>query len=313
MRRLRSFEVLNLKFPKFRGELKYFACMKDYTSFKIGGFADLIAYPLDQEDLLVLLDEIKQKRLNFFILGNGTNLLVRDGGYQGVLISLKHLNKIRIFEESKSINNESSILSVEAGANLSKLLSFALDNNLAGCEFIVGIPGTLGGAICLNAGIPSNTIGDIVKSVTFLTPYNKFITLSNYEMKFKYRSAIIPKEHIVYEVKIELKKSNKRKIRSEIKNLINIRMKKQPYKFATAGSVFKNPPNKSAGELIESAGLKGKKIGGAQISAKHANFIINRGGAKANDVIKLIELAKKKVYNLYDIELETEIVIIGEE
>ncbi|MHA1192191.1 MAG: UDP-N-acetylmuramate dehydrogenase [Promethearchaeota archaeon] len=287
--------------------------MKDYTSFKIGGIADLIAYPVDLEDLITLLIEVQKERFKYFILGNGTNVLVRDGGYRGVVICQKNMNKIKIIEESRALCGSSSVLSIEAGADLSKIINFASFHNLTGIEFAAGIPGTLGGAICMNAGTPAKTISEIVKSITLLTPFGESLYHRNDEMEFNYRTANIPKDHIIYEAKIILRKGDKMKIESEIKNLIKHLKGRQPWDLPNAGSIFKNPPNNSAGKLIESVGLKGTKIGGAQISQKHANFIVNTGGARADDVIELMELVKEKVLKTYNIKLEPEITIIGEE
>lgn len=297
----------------FQGELKQDEPIRDYTSFKIGGIADLIAFPVDQEDLCTLLNEIRKNQINYFILGNGTKILVRDRGYRGVVICLKNLNRIKIIDESSLLGGFSSVLSIEAGVSLTEILDFAIKHDLTGIEFAAGIPGTLGGAICLNAGTHSRTISDIVKSVTLLTPIGEFLQYKNAEMEFNYRKTNIPKGHIVCEVKIILRKDNKLKIKSEINNLIKLRKERQPWDIPSAGSIFKNTPNNTAGKLIESVGLKGTIVGGAQISEKHANFIVNKGGARADDVIELIELIKKRVLKIYKIKLESEVTIIGEE
>lgn len=300
-------EVISMNFSNFRGDIKFNEPLKYHTSFKIGGNADIIFYPIDERDLIWVMDKIRKEMVRYFVLGSGSNILVHDNGFQGFVICLKHINNIKI---TKEIQGNRIIIQAEAGANLSKIVNFATFHGLSGMEFAAGIPGTLGGAIIMNSGNKSDAISDVIKSITVMTPNSNFLKLNRNEIGFDYRSTDIPNGYIIINSRMVLKKSNKRKIKSTIKKLIKIRKKIQPHDFPSAGSIFRNPIEDSAGKLIESIGLKGTKIGGAVVSEKHANFIINKDGAKAEDVIQLIELIKKSVYENHNIQLEPEIRII---
>ena len=201
----------------------------------------------------------------------------------------------------------------EAGTSLATLLSFAVEHGLTGLEFAAGIPGTVGGAVCMNAGTSLGEMGDIIESVTLISPDGELITRSAEEMDFGYRTASVPEGHLVLEVRVVLRRDDKEKIKARIKELFNTRKQRQPWGFPNAGSVFKNPMEESAGLLIERAGLKGRAIGGAQVSEKHANVIVNTGEAKAADVLELMELVKEKVLEGSGVRLEPEIKIIGED
>jgi len=284
-----------------------------HTSYAIGGPADILAHPADQKDLILLLQAIKTQKLRYFVLGGGTNLLVRDGGFRGVMVSLQRMHAIKVEREYRSIGGSFVVICAEAGASLVKLLSFSVEQGLTGLEFAAGIPGTVGGAVCMNAGTSLGEIGDIVESVTLISPDGVLSTRSAEEMEFGYRTASIPEGHLVLEVRVVLRHDDKEKIKARIKVLLNTRKQRQPWGLPNAGSVFKNPQEESAGMLIESAGLKGRKIGGAQVSEKHANVIVNTGKAKAADVLELMEIVKEKVLEVSGVRLEPEIKIIGED
>jgi len=242
----------------------------------------------------------KKSNLPFFILGGGSNILVSDKGYNGLVIKIKN-------QKSKIKNNR---ILAEAGLALNRLVELSLKNNLTGMEWAVGIPGTIGGAIYGNAGAFKKSMKDLIKEVeVFDTKDEKIKIFKNKDCKFGYRDSIFKKKKnlIILSASLQLKKGKKMKIKEKIKRYLNYRKETQPLNFPSAGSIFKNPKNFYAGFLIEKCGLKGKRIGNAKISEKHANFIVNLGNGKAKDVKKLIKLIKKKVKNKFKIELEEEI------
>lgn len=300
-------EINNLKC-----EFKLNEPLSKHTSFGIGGPADILVYPANQDDIIAVLKDIRRQGINYFILGSGTNLLVRDGGFRGAAISLQRMNTIRIEREYRSIGGAYALVQVEAGASLAKLLSFTMEEGLAGIEFAAGIPGTVGGAICMNAGTASGEIGDVIESVIMLSPDGEVISYGREEMGFGYRTSLIPEGHLVIEARIALRRGDKVRIQAKVKELLDKRHKQQPLGLPNAGSMFKNPQEESAGKLIESAGLKGRSVGDAQVSEKHANFIVNRGKATAAQVLALMDMVIKTVLDVHGIRLEPEIKIIGE-
>lgn len=302
-----------MEIKNFKGELKRDEPLSRHTSYAIGGPADVLAYPADREDLLHLLQAIKIQRLPSFVLGGGTNLLVRDSGFRGVMISLQRMHAIKIEREYRSIGGSFAVVYAEAGASLARLLSFAVEQGFTGLEFAAGIPGTVGGAVCMNAGTSLGEMGDIVESVTLISPDGESLHRGAGELGFGYRTTSIPEGHLVLEARVVLRRDDTEKIKARIKELLHTRKQRQPWGLPNAGSVFKNPLQESAGRLIESAGLKGRTVGGAQVSEKHANIIVNTGKAKAADVLALMELVKEKVLEVSGVRLEPEIRIIGED
>ncbi|MEK6742387.1 MAG: UDP-N-acetylmuramate dehydrogenase [Nitrospirota bacterium] len=302
-----------MKFTDLRGEIRLHEPMSGHTSFRIGGNADALVFPVDRQDLAALLREIRDQRLPFVVLGGGTNLLVRDGGFRGAAISLKKMADIDISREYRSLGGSFAVITVEAGAMLARLLSFSVEHGLTGFEFSTGIPGTVGGAVCMNAGTAQGEMGDIIDTVTLVAPDGELILRHREEMGFGYRTANIPADHVVLDAKILLRYGDAGKIKARVKQIMAGRKERQPWGLPNAGSVFKNPLDESAGKLIESAGCKGLTVGGAQVSQKHANFIVNRGNATAADVLQLMELIKEKVLEMHRVRLEPEIKIIGED
>jgi UDP-N-acetylmuramate dehydrogenase len=302
-----------VEIKNFKGEVLRNEPLSKHTSFGIGGPADLLVYPADSEDLAALLREIGAQKLNFVVLGGGTNILVRDGGFRGVAISLRRLNAIRVEREYRSLGGTYAAVYAEAGATLAKVISFTANEALTGLEFATGIPGTIGGAVCMNAGTAEGEMGDVVETVTLLTPGGELVTRSKDEMGFGYRTASVPAGHVVLSAMLQLRHDEKKKIEAKVKALMDKRKERQPWGLPNAGSMFKNPLDESAGKLIESAGLKGKTVGNAQISEKHANFIVNTGKAKAADVLALMEIVKQTVLDVHGARLEPEIKIIGED
>jgi len=315
---------MKIKFPKFKKllpGLKKNVSLKNYTTFKIGGPANYFFEAKNKEDLIKAIITAKKFKLPFFILGGGSNLLVSDEGFKGLVIKI-------LFSKSYFLNSQ---ISAEAGTILGQLISATSNTGLTGLEWAAGIPGTVGGAIYGNAGAFKKSMKNIVREVEVFDLKNKKIKiLKNKDCKFGYRDSIFKqansatlglrprgmrmrpceyKNLIILSAKLKLKKGNKKKIEKRIKEYLNYREEKQPLNLPSAGSIFKNPKGFFAAKLIEKCNLKGKKIGKAQISEKHANFIVNLGGGKAKDVKKLINLAKKKVKEKFGITLEEEIKI----
>ena len=285
--------------------IKYDEPLKNHTSLRIGGPADIFCIPNNIEDLKKVVSISKEYDIPFWVIGNGTNLLVLDKGVRGVVIKLgKGFKKIDFFDK---------IVKVGAGATLLCLGRIALNRELSGLEFACNIPGTLGGAIINNAGFKGNCMADVVQNVTFLTGENKIEKASKSNLNFNYRECNLKgKSVIILEATLLLKKGNKEEIESKIKENIKIRETKQPLHKLNAGSIFKNPPGYYAGELIEKVGAKGLSRGKAEVSTRHANFIINNGGASARDILYLIEEIEKRVKKNFGIKLEREIEILGE-
>lgn len=285
--------------------IKYDEPLKNHTSIRIGGPADVFCSPGNIEDLKKVISISKEYNIPFWVLGNGTNLLILDNGIRGLVINLNKGFKKTIFSDK--------IVKVGAGVSLVCLSKIALNRELSGLEFACNIPGTLGGAIINNAGFKGNFIAGVVQNVTFLTGENKIERTSKSNLNFNYRESNLKgKSVIILEATLQLKKGNKEEIESKIKENIKIRETKQPLHKLNAGSIFKNPPGYYAGELIEKVGAKGLSRGKAEVSTRHANFIINNGGASARDILYLIEEIEKRVKKNFGIKLEREIEILGE-
>lgn len=281
----------------------YNELMMNHTSFKIGGVADVLYLPSSAQNIAKCINICNENKINYYIIGNGTNILVKDKGFRGVIIKVVNLNKV-----TKNGDN----FYIETGANLADLAKYFLDQHYTGFEFASGIPGTFGGAVYMNAGAYGPEIKDMITSVDVLNN-GEIINLSNKAMKFGYRSSCIKgTDMVVCGANITLKKGNYQAIKEKIDYLSKERTKKQPLELPSAGSVFKRPRGDFAGRLIESSGLVGYRIGGAAVSDKHAGFIVNTGGATAEDVLNLISYIKSKVKEKFDVELEEELVSIGE-
>ncbi len=280
--------------------------LKNHTSFKIGGPADLFIYVNNQENLAALISQIASREIPFFILGNGSNLLVSDDGFNGIVLYLN--------EDFKSIRlKENSIIECGAGATLARVCVFAMQNNLSGLEFAWGIPGSCGGALFMNAGAYGKDISNVILEASHLTPQGTLQTLTKDNMMLSYRKSLYSENpFIITSLKLKLDRSHHKEIKNTMHQTILKRKSKQPLQFPSAGSVFKRPGGGYfAGALIESAGLKGAKIGGAMVSTKHSGFIVNTGNATAQDVSKLIKLIKEKVYLESGIILECEVKTLG--
>lgn len=280
--------------------------MKKHTSFKIGGNADVFIYVNNIESLKIILGLITTENIPYFIIGNGTNLLVADDGFRGVVLNLQHGLK------NIEINKEENTIYCEAGVPLNKVCVCALQNNLSGLEFAWGIPGTCGGALSMNAGAYGSDISNVIESSKHLTPSGTTETLSKNELNLSYRKSIFSdKPFIISSMKFKLHKANEKDIRAKMYENISKRKSKQPLEYPNAGSIFKRPKGYFAGALIEQSGFKGKFVGGAMVSPKHSGFIINTGKATASDVSNLIYLIKDKVYKEFGVILECEIKTLG--
>lgn len=280
--------------------------MKNHTSFKIGGPVDILVVPGSIEEITSAVKLCKDENIDFRIIGNGSNLLVRDKGIRGVVIKIAdNLNKIEAKDDK---------LIVDAGALLSTVSKAALKNSLAGFEFAGGIPGTIGGAITMNAGAYGGEMKHVVDKVSCIDRDGNIKTYNNKEMNFGYRQSRVEEENlIVLQVELKLEKDNYDDIKIQMSDLNKKRTSKQPLSLPSGGSTFKRPEGYYASKLIEDAGLKGRKNGYAQVSEKHSGFIVNLGQATCSDVLGLVDIVKTTVMEKFEVELETEVKIIGED
>lgn len=286
-------EKLNL------GKIEKDILLSTLTTYKTGGIAKLVVYPNNINNLKELIKLIHKYNINYFILGKGSNTLFSDNEFNGVIIKLDKLNNFEIKQ------NE---IYVESGMILSKLVQESVKNNLTGLEFAIGIPGTIGGAIYMNAGAYGSNISNIIKSVIILNEKLQIVEIPLEKLKFDYRYSIFQanKNLICVAANIKLKFGNHDEIASKIKENLLKRKNSQPLEYPSAGSVFRNPEGNYAGKIIEELGLKGKNIGGAEISTKHANFIINKNNASSSDILNLIKLVQKEAKDKYKIDLKLE-------
>lgn len=273
--------------------------LKDKTTFKIGGRAQFFSEPKELAQLRFLLGAAKRNKLPVFILGAGSNLLISDRGVKGLVIKLNSAYFKRMALKGNCIEAGSAV-------RLSQLIFLAQSKSLRGLEFLVGIPGTLGGALAMNAGCRESAIGDLVKEVSVMDYKGRIKILSRKDIKFSYRKSGLGK-YIILSALLRLKKGERAQIKKNINSYLGFRRRTQDLSLANAGCIFKNPPQRYAGKLIDLCGLKGRKIGDAFISERHANFILNRGKASAKDVLGLMRLINKKVKDKFKINLQPEI------
>lgn len=279
--------------------------MKKHTTFRVGGNADYFVVPNKLEEVEMLLALCRQVQMPYYILGNGSNLLVGDKGYRGVVI--------QIYREMNRLEIEGDKIKVQAGALLSKIGNAALEAGLTGFEFAAGIPGTVGGAVVMNAGAYGGEMKDVLANVTVLTPEGEVLILSNEELDLGYRTSVVAKKgYIVLEVVLQLHRGAKEEIRKTMEELKQKRITKQPLEFPSAGSTFKRPQGYFAGKLIEEAGLRGFQVGGAQVSEKHCGFVINKENATAADIMELMRVVTERVQEKSGVTLEPEVKKLGE-
>lgn len=279
--------------------------MSKHTTFRVGGPADYFVIPKSVQEVQSVVDLCHQFEVPYYVVGNGSNLLVGDRGYRGLIL--------QIYKEMNQIQVEGTSVKVQAGALLSKVGNKALEAELSGFEFAAGIPGTVGGAVVMNAGAYGGEMKDILKSATVLSTDGRVLTLYNSELELGYRTSVIAKkDYVVLEAEYELQNGDKEAIRAKMDELKVQRVTKQPLEFASAGSTFKRPEGYFAGKLIQDAGLRGFKVGGAQVSEKHCGFVINTGDATAADILKLIEMVSETVMKQFGVQLEPEVKMLGE-
>jgi UDP-N-acetylmuramate dehydrogenase len=288
----------------FRGEIRHTVAMSEITSLRIGGPADIIFYPQGIEDLQLVMAVCREHGIHAFILGNGTNLVTTDKGVREPLINLSR-GLDAIYEKGQSIV-------AEAGSGLPHLLRFCEANALSGLEALAGIPGTVGGALRMNAGSWGVELGSLISSLTVMDARGEIKAIKHQELEFNYRGTNLPADAIVLQGEFSLAKGNKKEITKRTRDYLRKKKETQPLGLPSAGSIFKNPAGIAAGKLLEDAGLKGMRRGDAMISPLHANFIVNMGKAQARDILGLIDVMQKKVYQTTGTLLELEVVVIGE-
>ncbi|EDT28027.1 UDP-N-acetylmuramate dehydrogenase [Clostridium perfringens] len=277
--------------------------MSEHIYFRVGGPADILATPVNEEQVVNTLKLCREYNVPYFILGNGSNILVKDGGISGVVIKFNKLNKI---------TTEGNCVTAQSGALLKDVSKAALENNLRGFEFACGIPGSIGGAVFMNAGAYDGEMAHVIKSARVIDENCNIKNLTKEELELGYRSSIVMKKgYVVIEATVELESGEYASIKDKIDDLTNRRESKQPLEYPSAGSTFKRPEGYFAGKLIQDSGLKGFSIGGAAVSEKHSGFVINKGGATAKDVLDVIAHVQKTVKENFDVELHTEVRIIG--
>lgn len=281
------------------------ALMKNYTTFRIGGPADLLIQPSSEEELIRIAAYLRQKDISAMVLGNGSNVLVKDGGIRGVVIKIgKNMGNIR---------TEGEELTAEAGALLSATALAAADGGLTGMEFAAGIPGSVGGAVFMNAGAYGGEMSQIIVSCRALMPDGALREFSKEELKLGYRTSVFSQNGgIVTSCRMKLQAGDRETIYGYMRELAGRRTEKQPLNLPSAGSTFKRPEGYFAGKLIQDSGCRGLRVGGARISQKHAGFVVNEADASAEDVIRLIRLVQMRVRDCFGVDLEPEVRIIGE-
>lgn len=280
--------------------------MKKHTSFKIGGPAECLIKIESVDQIKEVYKIAKEFNIPLTVIGNGSNLLVSDRGIKGIVLKIE-IKKLEIQEDDDKVN-----IIVGSGEKLGIIAQKFLNQEIEGFEFASGIPGTIGGAIRMNAGAHGKEMKDIVKTVTYIDREGNIKKINNSEAEFKYRNSIFShKDYVIIEAELKLQKGNKEEILAKMQEYANFRKEKQPFEFPSAGSTFKRGEDFITARLIDKCGLKGYQIGDAQISEKHAGFIINKGNATAEDVMKLIEYTKEQIYNKFGKRIETEIEILN--
>lgn len=285
-------------------EVRINESMKRHTSFRAGGEAAWFAIPESVQELKAVLRACEKANTSWYVIGNGSNLLVSDKGYPGVIISTEKFDKLEI---------DGKTVTAGAGVILSKAANMAYKSGLTGLEFAAGIPGSVGGACVMNAGAYGSEMKNVLKTVTVLTKDGEVVTLPAEELELGYRTSVIPKAgYLVLEAEMALEEGNPEEIKALMDDLAFRRKDKQPLEFPSAGSTFKRPEGYFAGKLIEDAGLKGFSVGGAQVSEKHAGFVINKGDASASDIYALCKAVEQKVMEQFGVSLEMEVKLLGD-
>jgi len=286
------------------GRVLFDAPLRQFTSIKVGGPADSLLFPKDVDEVKKVLRYARKRNIPFFILGKGTNLVVKDKGVRGWAISLT--------QGMKKVRMEGETVEAEAGLSLQRLVQFSIEKGLTGLEPFFGIPGTVGGGLAMNAGAWGVELKDVLLSMTLMKEDGEVVERSRSRLKFFYRKLALPPFWIILKGRFQMKKGKKEEILERVKSYTEMRKRTQPLDYPSAGSIFKNPKEGPAGKWIEEIGLKGFRIGQAMVSDRHANFIINLGKASAEEVIHLMEWVERKVYEEKGISLEREVRVVGE-
>jgi UDP-N-acetylmuramate dehydrogenase len=283
--------------------------MSNYTSMGVGGTADIFLPPVTIEELQACISCLSGYNVPFVPVGNGTNLIVRDGGYRGAIISLKGLKTVEVSKEE----GESVLLRAQTGAHLSRLVDLSVRKSLTGMEFCAGIPGSVGGGVKMNAGAYGKELKDVIAFVSLINGDGIIKEVARDKLQFEYRNLVLADGTVIVGAGFCLRRGLQADIRERISHIMGMRKTKHPLAYRSAGSVFKNPPDEPAGKIIDAVGLKGFRIGDAMVSKIHGNFIVNLGKATAGDIILLMDIIQKKVLEERGILLEPEIKIIGDE
>jgi UDP-N-acetylmuramate dehydrogenase len=286
--------------------VQYECPMSRYTTFRVGGPAEALCIIRELNELRRTVAYLDGEKIPYLVIGRGSNLLVKDEGFKGVALLLRE--KLAQIETN---GKSDRVILAGGGLSLFELLEYCKAKGLAGLEFLAGIPGTTGGAVAMNAGAWGTEVGNLVQEVQMVTPAGEITTLAQSGLKFTYRALSFQKGAVIMRVKFELNHDSPEAVVAKVAGYLKKRQESQPSGYPSGGSVFKNPVNDYAGRLIEKAGLKGKRMGGAMISPEHANFIVNTGGATASDILSLMDLARIKVREQTGIELESEIRVVG--
>ena len=296
----------------WKGKILWNSPMSQYSTFKVGGPAEAIISVTNSDELRLLMEWLKENDINWWIVGRGSNILVSDQGLAGVVIILdKTFTSIEVLSSHHGQNGKSVLIRTGGGCLLSKAINYCTAHSLSGLEFAVGIPGSIGGAVVMNAGAWGHEIGNLVESVTLMDNQGKIFSEQGKNLGFTYRGWGVKPDTILLYADLTLINGSSEGIKAACRKYQELRKKKQPLSEHSAGSFFKNPPELSAGRLIEEAGLKGHAIGGAKISEKHANFIVNTGNASATEIIDLMNLVQDTVHKRFGIRLEPEVRILG--
>jgi UDP-N-acetylmuramate dehydrogenase len=292
-----------------KGRVSFDVSMAKHTSLGLGGSADVLVFPRDEHDLREILRFATERAIPYYILGKGTNVIVRDGGLRGIVISLcRGFRRVTILGR----RDQQVLISAEAGVNLKNLVRFTRERSLSGLESFIGIPGTVGGALAMNAGAFGSEMRDVVRSIAMMGPAGDVMLKQEGELRFDYRHLILPEGSVILRGIVEVMEAKGEEIAAKLKHVRRLRAQSQPWNMPTAGSIFRNPEGAPAGQLIDELGLKGYRIGDARISEKHGNFIVNEGDATASEVLALMAFIRDQVYERRGIRLAPEVTIIGE-
>jgi UDP-N-acetylmuramate dehydrogenase len=287
-----------------KGRILFDVPLRQLTSIKVGGPADSLLFPKNVEELGKIVRFARTKRIPIMILGKGTNLVVKDKGFRGWMVCLT--------QGLKKIHQEGDVVEAESGLPLQRLVQFTIQKGLAGLEPFFGIPGTVGGGLAMNAGAWGAELKDVLLSMTLMKENGEVVERSRQRLKFSYRTLALPVSWVILKGRFQLRKGKKEEILEKVRSYAEMRKRTQPLDTPSAGSIFKNPKEGPAGKWIEEVGLKGFRMGQAMISDRHANFIVNLGKATAEEVIYLMEMVEKKIYEEKGISLEREVRVVGE-